>query len=128
MDQKAFQSGQKSIEHLSKYDFIDTLYDMTIENNVWNCPTIVVYENQNRALANKEFEGVEYISPLSLAYWKDSLVSNPIQTKGLKYITKRLHDEGGKILLGTDANNPFIVPGFSIHDELYNFVNEANSI
>ena len=121
--EKALQSGQKSIEHLSKYDFIDTLYDMTIENNVWNCPTIVVYENQNRALANKELEGVEYISPLSLAYWKDSLVSNPIQTKGLKYITKRLHDEGGKILLGTDANNPFIVPGFSIHDELYNFVN-----
>lgn len=37
-------------------------------------------------------------------------------------ITKNLHDRGGKFLLGTDCNNPFIVPGFSVHDELYYLV------
>lgn len=122
--EKVIQSGQKSIEHLSKYYDSDKLYDMTVENNVWNCPTIVVYSNFNRSLAKEEIEGVEYIHPVVIKAWEGgmNMGSSIIETDGLKHITKSLHDKGGKILLGTDANNPFIVPGFSIHDELYNFV------
>ncbi|NLK44275.1 MAG: amidohydrolase family protein [Tissierellia bacterium] len=39
-----------------------------------------------------------------------------------KTLTKNLYDKGARILLGTDANNPFVVPGFSVHDELHNLV------
>ena len=37
-------------------------------------------------------------------------------------LTKRLHDAGVGLLLGSDDMNPFIVPGFSIHNELALFV------
>lgn len=120
--EKAVQSGQKSIEHLDNYNYSDKLYDMTIENNVWNCPTIVVYENRNRALAKEELEGIKYVHPVSVRTWEKRMWPYPVETGGLKYVTKRLYDKGGRILLGTDTNNPFIVPGFSIHDELYNLV------
>ncbi len=35
---------------------------------------------------------------------------------------KLLLDEGAPLLLGTDAPNPFVIPGFSIHEELANLV------
>ena len=33
-------------------------------------------------------------------------------------MTKALHDAGAKVFLGTDTDNPYLVPGFSLHDEL----------
>lgn len=36
----------------------------------------------------------------------------------LQYIVRTIHEKGGKLLAGTDANNPFVVPGFSLHSEL----------
>jgi adenine deaminase len=38
-------------------------------------------------------------------------------------LTGELHKAGARILLGTDTPNPFVVPGFSIHNELQNLVN-----
>jgi imidazolonepropionase-like amidohydrolase len=42
-------------------------------------------------------------------------------------LTGILHKAGAPILLGTDTPNPFVVPGFSIHDELRNLVNAGMS-
>ena len=36
--------------------------------------------------------------------------------------TKALHDAGEKLLAGTDSFFPTLVPGFSLHDELKEFV------
>jgi imidazolonepropionase-like amidohydrolase len=33
-------------------------------------------------------------------------------------VVKAFHDAGVKLLAGTDTPNPFVVPGFSLHDEL----------
>ncbi|MFQ5858732.1 MAG: amidohydrolase family protein [Anaerolineae bacterium] len=33
-------------------------------------------------------------------------------------MTKALHDAGAQVILGTDTDNPYLVPGFSLHDEL----------
>jgi len=37
-------------------------------------------------------------------------------------ITKALHDGGARLLVGTDSPHPFVMPGFSVHEELQNFV------
>jgi imidazolonepropionase-like amidohydrolase len=37
-------------------------------------------------------------------------------------VTRALHVAGARILLGTDTPNPWVVPGFSIHEELGNLV------
>jgi hypothetical protein len=42
-------------------------------------------------------------------------------------IAKLLLDEGAPLLLGTDTPNPFVVPGFSIHEELANLVHAGFS-
>ena len=36
----------------------------------------------------------------------------------LQKMTAALHENGARILLGTDTPNPFVVPGFDIHEEL----------
>jgi imidazolonepropionase-like amidohydrolase len=42
-----------------------------------------------------------------------------------KKLVEALHKAGARLLLGTDYPNPFVMPGFSIHDESGNFV-DAN--
>jgi imidazolonepropionase-like amidohydrolase len=37
-------------------------------------------------------------------------------------LTRALHAAGVPLLIGTDTPNPFVVPGFSLHEELRNFV------
>jgi imidazolonepropionase-like amidohydrolase len=44
-----------------------------------------------------------------------------------KKLVKSLHDAGARLLLGTDYGNPFVVPGFSLHLELRNFVDAGLS-
>ncbi len=149
---KALQSGQKSIEHLDKYTDSEDLYNMTIENNVWNCLTIVLYTNRILPLLGEKVAGIEYVDPRSVSIWgvrmglprgsavqyvesneyiADSLPQETIDyyveriqsiIEDQKTLTKNLYDKGARILLGTDANNPFVVPGFSVHDELHNLV------
>lgn len=37
-------------------------------------------------------------------------------------LVKALSDEGGRLLVGTDTPNPFVLPGYSVFEELKNFV------
>lgn len=98
---------------------------MIVENKIWSCPTIVVsemYENKD-----KNLEGSKYISPSTKIEWQANRVFK-IESLNKDYydkrisvskkITKTLHNKGGRLLLGTDSNNPYIIPGFSIHREL----------
>jgi imidazolonepropionase-like amidohydrolase len=50
------------------------------------------------------------------------LIGNDRGMSNMKKMVKALHDAGAKILLGTDAVAHYVVPGFSIHEELQNFV------
>lgn len=36
-------------------------------------------------------------------------------------LVRALHDAGAPLLIGTDTPNPFVAPGFSLHDELANY-------
>ena len=42
-------------------------------------------------------------------------------------LTRRLYEAGVGLLVGTDTPNPFVIPGFSVHDELQNFVSAGLS-
>ena len=37
-------------------------------------------------------------------------------------ITRTIHETSGRVLIGTDAGFGYMIPGFSIHDELQSFV------
>lgn len=100
---------------------------------VWNCATLIWYERM-AALGDRDallrLPAVRYVSPAKLDSWdakKDS------RTQGMTAedfatmrailafkmrVTRTLRDAGARLLLGTDVSNPFIIAGFSIHEEL----------
>jgi imidazolonepropionase-like amidohydrolase len=137
--------GQVSIEHLTGYidpdaadyvipeDQLAAYAEMTRESGVWNCPTIGIYQ---KYVPDDEVEqlgrqpGMEYISPRMQVIWKlffQGARENTIYA-GDDYpgrideiytrMTRALHDARARVILGTDAGNPYVVPGFSLHDEL----------
>jgi imidazolonepropionase-like amidohydrolase len=137
--------GQVSIEHLTGYidpdaaafyipkDQLATYAEMTRESGVWNCPTIGIYQKlvPDEQIGELQRQpGMEYVSPRMQAVWKLFLRGSRgnITYKGSDYptriseiytrMTKALHDAGAQVILGTDAGNPYVVPGFSLHDEL----------
>ena len=102
----------------------------------WNCPTLVVYQKwvvadeMEAMLARPE---MKYASPMLRTFWDPKynyLGKMPAETirslRDSDVDRKRtvgiLHANGARILLGTDMGNPFVVPGFSLHEELANLV------
>jgi len=99
----------------------------------WNCPTLLVYtrivgrEEAQQLLAAPE---MRYVSPSTRSTWDPGADFRTSQLSNDHYtdlratdITRRrivaaLHEAGAPLLLGTDTPNPFVVPGFSIHEEL----------
>jgi imidazolonepropionase-like amidohydrolase len=137
--------GQVSIEHLTGYldpdaaDFVIpedklTYYaDLTRESGVWNCPTIGIHQ---KLVPDEQIEqlerqpGMDYISPRMRVIWTLFFRGSRqnITYEGSDYpariaeiytrMTRALHEAGARVILGTDAGNPYVVPGFSLHDEL----------
>lgn len=114
----------------------------TIAANVWNCVTLIVTRKfvplkQAQELLRGPI--MRFVPPAWLASWDPStdfrmkdltdadfeLLRKADEVK--TNITRKLHDAGAKILLGTDNPNPFVVPGFSIHEELRNLVDAGLS-
>ena len=96
------------------------------EAHAYFCPTFGIYKtfakqvsDQQSLLARPE---MAYISPETLAWWKQATPKVDTTYNLFVYFGRRLiramEDGGVPILTGTDNTNPFVVPGFSIHDEL----------
>ena len=131
------QTGTGRMDHID-VGKLPALVEGTRAAGVWNCPTIVVLQGASAApnqlttrLAQHE---MRYLPAWLLAAWDpkkdfrsqsfqpDDYVRLEKQAKLSITITKALHKAGAHILLGTDTPNPFVVPGFSIHQELQNLV------
>jgi imidazolonepropionase-like amidohydrolase len=136
---------QQSIEHLTGYmaalkkgtaadpDEIPTVVRASQLNGVWNCVTLVVQHKLTSppsAQSLAHMPELQYLPKSRVLSW---LPSNQKQLatvseeefaaarRGLKLLeqlTKALNDAHTGILLGTDAPSRYVVPGFSIHEEL----------
>lgn len=112
--------------------------EATRRAGAWNVPTLV--ERQNSALPGPELAArskrpeLKYLPPQAVTLWSQSnervtrrmspedfgRVAEGERTR--KRLVKLLHEAGAGILVGTDTPNPFVVPGFSVHEELQNLV------
>lgn len=114
----------------------DKLAALAVEvaaTDTWNCPTLVVYtrfvsaETGRALLAAPE---MAFVTPSTRATWNPD---TDFRSQGLtdedstalreadaarQQVVGALHDAGARLLLGTDTPNPFVVPGYAIHDEL----------
>ena len=95
--------------------------------NVWNCPTIVLVKS---IAADAEWQRrVAFVPPPLVERYRRGMPqwsAHPEVTQRLyslySAIVRALHEGGARLLLGTDAPKPTVLPGFSLHDELQSFV------
>ncbi|HEU0166896.1 MAG TPA: amidohydrolase family protein, partial [Chloroflexota bacterium] len=120
-------------------DAIARLAGHMAEQQVWNCLTTTVWVQpaQDEAIAMAD-GNLRFMAPSVIANWRrrTGMDAPPEQAErwaALRTVMPRsvearfrcaklLLDEGAPLLLGTDTPNPFVVPGFSIHQELANLV------
>ena len=138
---------QESIEHLTGYmnalkkgdmadpEEIPTMARATQATGVWNCVTLVVQEklaSSPDAAALLRLPEMQYVPLSRLASWNPTRQRQLAAMSGEEFaaakrgievlakLTRALHEAGAGILLGTDAPSRFVVPGFSIHEEIKN--------
>lgn len=108
------------------------LFARFIKNGTWQCPTLVV----NRSYAHFDDgnfmhpEWLKYVPSGARDFWKDFSENNVKQRTAKIWddahrefpeelkLVGRMFRAGVGILAGSDVYNPYIFPGFSLHDEL----------
>ena len=143
------KSGQNLIAHSeevmkqAKGDFskekIDYFARLIAGNNTWITPTLVTSRNIISTFDSLEAKlkqpEIQYLHPMTKGIWafiNNMYLNMPEENR--QYVrdgfekfqlpfTKALHDAGEKLLSGTDSGIPTNVPGFSLHEELQEFVN-----
>lgn len=105
------------------------------QSGVWNAPTLIVLLAPSRAFADMNAAAarpeMRYANPGLRAFWQSYYDRIPAGTdlaarwRGVQQgherriaMLRALHEAGAPLLIGTDTPNPFVVPGFSIHEEL----------
>jgi imidazolonepropionase-like amidohydrolase len=99
---------------------------------MWLCPTLVVgmvnchlndtiFKNDNRKV---------YLPGYVIDIWKQKMsaytqsqIDTFVKSASIKHLLElsligKMNEKGVKFLAGTDCPNPYIFPGFSLHDEL----------
>ncbi|HWN08688.1 MAG TPA: amidohydrolase family protein [Pyrinomonadaceae bacterium] len=135
---EAAEAGQKSIEHFTGLTEAETdtaqaddLIRIFRKNHTWICPTLIMRNNyailDDGGLANDP--RLRYMKPS----WKKSWQYMTNESKNVpakewvrrKETVRREEALVGRfqkarvgILAGTDDGNPYVMPGFSLHDEL----------
>lgn len=140
----AITSGQQTIEHFSgiaRYatttggwsgDIDSTKLAGLIEQirmqGTWNCPTLTVRSRTQSQVTGLRANGAFELVSSEMQRWLDDSLTQPPnidrvnETRLLRQVTKALHDADVGLLVGTDAGVQYVYPGFSIHEELRNFV------
>ena len=110
---------------------MEPLARRTAEAKVWNVVTLNVYTQLHQYAAEAEDflarNEIRYVPPETMQFWRNAQESaGPAwaivqEGEGARArFVKALFDAGAPLLVGTDTPNPFITPGYAIHDELDN--------
>lgn len=110
----------------------DSICTVLAKSSMWLCPTLTV----NRAMSylNDSIfindSRIAYLPGYVLEIWNQKLnpytkseIDNFSNSTRVRYLfelslTGKMNEKGVKFLAGTDFPNPYVFPGFSLHDEL----------
>ena len=102
-----------------------TLFARFAKNGTWQVPTLLIRESRQLAedAGISTNPALRYVPAEELAAWKvppprRSQEARRASFKQLLRIVGAMNRAGVGILAGTDLGNPFMIPGFSLHDEL----------
>ncbi|GAB4566865.1 MAG: amidohydrolase family protein [Haliangiales bacterium] len=109
------------------------------DKQVYSCATLHLRRQMGLMGAPNAFAGVDkrYVSPFLLSVWTEHSPYTKLGERDFQNLlashrqqeimVRALRDAGAKLLIGTDTPNPGMLPGFSVHDELANFVDAGLS-
>lgn len=101
-------------------------------NDTWQCPTLTSrFGTRERGL--RSGPAIEYVSAQLRARWQRAANATPQPTEEGQAIAKMfdeklidvvglMHRGGVRFVAGTDVGGAFLIPGFSLHDELAELV------
>ncbi|HJT17988.1 MAG TPA: amidohydrolase family protein [Thermoanaerobaculia bacterium] len=119
------RAGQITIEHMMGIAAAgERVFPLLRKNGTWECPTLIMRHNyaylDDAALGTDP--RLKYVRASTRDRWRKMIGEGNDERKATFAREKALAGEmaraGVGILAGTDNGNPFVYPGFSIHDEL----------
>lgn len=135
------ESRPGTFAHFQWFEHVDldsapmlALYEALKTNQTHIDPTLIVFKNSfyGNTKNVKENDGLKYVHPELLNNWQSFFTFNVGWTKSdfdraqkvwpkvLAFI-KRLHQESVPLTIGTDLGNPWVIPGYSLHQEMQLF-------
>lgn len=131
------QRGEREPTDFYDIEKVVELAKLCAESGSAQVPTLVTeyyqFASKEARKAVLQRDEIRYINPVMYGSWNtDSLraqdeddtertVFAALLPEKLSYI-KALYDSGAYVLTGSDAPNPYVMPGYSIHEELALFV------
>lgn len=110
---------------------LELAVELTVASGTWNCPTLVMHEKSfvadgDRGRWKSEVGGDRVAWPRRQRWRLMNLVDRETAERRVvdearivrERIVSALASAGAGILAGTDAGIPFVIPGYSLHDEL----------
>ena len=129
-----FPNEAASLEDMPRWvrEEVPRLAQVFKRNGTWFDPTLIAYDLRARrgALDEHPDPRTRYASPALRQYWDTAFPSserdrNPENIARRKEfvklgqeITRRMHEAGVPIVVGTDIAGRHVLPGFSVHDEM----------
>lgn len=115
----AIGAGQRSIEHMDGFEPVLNQEELAAESGVWICPTLLASDNYERLrdIQANEPEELIYVHPQDVVLWRGAEPYH-FRFEAFSELHGRLHEAGANLMIGTDAPNPYVIPGFSLHTEL----------
>jgi imidazolonepropionase-like amidohydrolase len=142
-------AGELGYEEIFRRDMLRALAGLMTENDAALVPTLGVYEILSYSAEDREamakHELVDFINPIYKKYWleeipapegempgrgpelSDAEIASLDEFASLEHgrWVGIMHDEGVLVMAGTDAPNPGMFHGYSLHDELAHMVEWA---
>jgi tetratricopeptide (TPR) repeat protein len=117
---------------------IDLVARALKDRGIWMTPTFVTYDRIYRQVANLDSlladPATAYVTPYQLALWQrennryirnwgpNGVPTLRARRDFLIKLIRGLHQGGVSLMTGTDAIGPLWIPGWSLHEELRDFV------
>lgn len=140
----AISSGQHTIEHFTQFapevtttgdwsgpidgSRLAALIERLRLEGTWNCPTLTVQVRRQSQIAGIKANPLYRLMSAPMREWLDDSLTQPAASDRSaedgrrKQVLKALADAGLGVLVGTDTGVMYMIPGFSLHEELRNFV------
>jgi hypothetical protein len=129
---KILSSGQYSIEHIDLAQMRRMAPNISPEEKAaligaskkWICPTLTVHMRMQTRPDDpalpEHYEG--YVDGQTREFWRERLGDGTGEYALQKKLAGIMFQSGGRLLAGTDCLNAYVLPGFSLHEELEELV------